>query len=101
VEKCAEVLDSKLFRPPYGRIKYSQYKELKKNYKIVMWDLLSYDYDTDLSAERCLDIVRKNIRSGSIVVFHDSIKAAPKIASLLTGTIEFIKEKGLEPLPLQ
>lgn len=100
VEECSKVLDSKLFRPPYGRIKYSQYKRLKKEYKIVMWDLLSYDYDTDLSAEQCFDIVKRNSRSGSIIVFHDSVKAAPKIPVLLTGTLEFIKQRSFEPLLL-
>jgi peptidoglycan/xylan/chitin deacetylase (PgdA/CDA1 family) len=96
VEECAKVLDSKLFRPPYGRMKYSQYKELKKKYKVVMWDLLSYDYDAKLSAETCLVMVRKNIRSGSIIVFHDSVKASLKIPVLLNGTLELIKQKGFE-----
>jgi peptidoglycan/xylan/chitin deacetylase (PgdA/CDA1 family) len=96
VKGCAAVLKSNLFRPPYGRIKYSQYKKLQENYKIVLWDVLSKDYSSKLSAEQCLDIVKTKTRSGSIIVFHDSVKATSKIPALLTGTIEFMKEKGFE-----
>lgn len=97
VNGCAQVLKSNLFRPPYGRIKYSQYKELKKRYKIVLWDVLSMDYDAGLSAQQCLDIVKKNTRTGSVIVFHDSIKAANKIPALLGGTLDFLKERGYQP----
>jgi len=100
IDKCAEVVQSKLFRPPYGRIKYSQYRKVKKKFRVVMWDVLSGDYDRAKNTEYCLGIVKKNLRSGSVVVFHDSVKAAPKIPVLLTETLEFIKKRGFEAKPL-
>ena len=100
INECAKVLKSNLFRPPYGRIKQSQYKALRQKYKIVLWDVLSYDYDQALSAEKCLDIVIKNTRKGSILVFHDSVKAASKIPTLLPGTLDFLKKEGYEIKPL-
>jgi len=84
-----------LFRPPYGKIKPSQSKLLrKKGYKIIMWDVISYDYDTTSSPEECLENVIKNISSGSIVVFHDSNKAFQNLEFALPRILEFLKEKG-------
>ncbi|MCH9659636.1 MAG: polysaccharide deacetylase family protein [Bacteroidetes bacterium] len=84
-----------LFRPPYGKIKSSQAKELiKKGYTIVMWDVLSADFDTDISEEKCLHNVLKHIKPGSIVVFHDSIKAEKKLKYTLPKVLEYISEKG-------
>jgi peptidoglycan/xylan/chitin deacetylase (PgdA/CDA1 family) len=94
VEKCATLVDSKLFRPPYGRIGLKQFNSLKKKYKIVLWDLLSMDYDPVLGAEDCFKIVEKNTRKGSIIVFHDSIKAKEKIPRLLPKTLEFLTTEG-------
>src|SRR5690606_7478124 len=66
----------KLFRPPYGRIKSSQAKILqKKGYKIVMWNILSYDFDAAISEEKCLQNVLTKIAPGSVVIYHDSLKA--------------------------
>lgn len=96
IEKCSKTMDSALFRPPYGKIRFGQYKEVRKKYKVVMWDVLSRDYDAGLSAEQCLGIVKKNIRTGSVIVFHDSIKAAPKISILLSETLDFIIERGFQ-----
>ncbi len=79
----------KLFRPPYGKIRSSQAKEiLKKGYKIIMWDVLSADFDTSISKEKCLDNVLKNTKNGSIIVFHDSIKAAEKLRFVLPKVLE-------------
>jgi peptidoglycan/xylan/chitin deacetylase (PgdA/CDA1 family) len=100
IEACAQLVSSNLFRPPYGRIRYSQYKKLKKKYRIILWDVLSWDYDAKLSAEKCLEIVKKNIRQGSIIVFHDSLKTRDKIAAVLTGTLDFMKETGYETKPI-
>jgi len=84
-----------LFRPPYGKIKPSQSKLLRrKGYKIIMWDLISYDYDATISPKECLENVLKNIRPGSIVVFHDSKKALRNLEYTLPRTLEFLKEKG-------
>lgn len=85
----------KLFRPPYGKIKPSQSKILRKlGYKIIMWDIISYDFDATISKEQCLENVLKNVKSGSIIVFHDSKKAFWNLEYVLPRTLEFLKEKG-------
>ena len=86
---------SLLFRPPYGKIKPSQSKVLRKlGYKIVMWDVLSEDYNRNISPEKCVENVLKNVQSGSIILFHDSVKAFPNLEYALPKTLEFLKEKG-------
>ena len=88
-------LKSKIFRPPYGKIKASQAKKLQQlGYKIIMWDVLSADYDATISAEKCLENATKNVTSGSIIVFHDSIKAFPHLQYTLPKALKFFKEKG-------
>jgi peptidoglycan/xylan/chitin deacetylase (PgdA/CDA1 family) len=72
-----------LFRPPYGRINRAQYLDLKSEYQIIMWDVLTYDFDVDLSPEKCLTQAIKNTRPGSIVVFHDSVKASRNLKYVL------------------
>jgi peptidoglycan/xylan/chitin deacetylase (PgdA/CDA1 family) len=97
VEKSAnsKTQNSKLFRPPYGKIKKLQGKEiLKKGYTIIMWDVLSADFDTSISKEKCLENVLKNTTNGSIVVFHDSKKAADKLTYVLPKVLEYFSEKG-------
>ncbi|HCN82076.1 MAG TPA: polysaccharide deacetylase family protein, partial [Sphingobacteriaceae bacterium] len=75
VKQCADLVRTNLFRPPYGRAKKSQYSALHPDYSIIMWDVLSGDFDTELKPEKCLQNVLKHTGNGSIVVFHDSIKA--------------------------
>lgn len=88
-------LNSKLFRPPYGKIKPSQAKQLRQlGYKIIMWDVLSADFDTTISREKCLENALNKIQSGSIIVFHDSVKAFPNLEYTLPKTLKFLKEKG-------
>lgn len=85
----------KLFRPPYGKIKPSQSKKLRKNgYNIIMWDVLSADFDSDISKEKCLENVKKNVKSGSIIVFHDSVKAFSNLEYTLPKALQYWKEKG-------
>lgn len=84
-----------LFRPPYGKIKLSQSKALRKlGYKIIMWDVLSEDFNQNISPEECLHNVLKNVKAGSIIVFHDSVKAFPNLEYALPKTLAFLKEKG-------
>lgn len=84
-----------LFRPPYGKIKNSQAREIRKlGYKIIMWDVLSADYDQSISPEECLANVLKNVTTGSIIVFHDSKKAFPNLEYTLPKTLEFLNQKG-------
>ncbi len=83
-----------LFRPPYGKLTSSQSKILQeKGYKIIMWDVLSADFDLKINKEKCLENVFSNIQPGSIVVFHDSIKAEEKLRFVLPELLNFIRDK--------
>lgn len=85
----------KLFRPPYGKLRSRQAQLLRKlGYKIVMWEVLSADFDQKVTKEKCFLNVIKNIRPGSIVVFHDSMKAKEKLQYVLPKALNFIEEKG-------
>lgn len=95
VEKASEVIDSKLFRPPYGKLSPSLSNKLAEDYDIIMWDVLSGDFDSNISAEKCLDNVHKNAKEGSIIVFHDSVKAIDKLKYVLPETIKLLREKGI------
>jgi peptidoglycan/xylan/chitin deacetylase (PgdA/CDA1 family) len=84
-----------LFRPPYGKIKKSQATAIRKlGYKIIMWDVLSADYNQSVLPEQCLENVLKNVTTGSIIVFHDSVKAFANLEYALPKTLEFLKKKG-------
>lgn len=88
-------LKSKLFRPPYGKIKTSQSKKIRQlGYKIIMWDVLSADFDNSISKEKCLDNVIKNVKSGSIIVFHDSVKAFPNLEYTLPKALKYWAANG-------
>lgn len=92
---AAKYIDSKLFRPPYGRIKREQAKKMKE-YKIVMWDVLSGDFDINLTKEKCLYYIVRNTRPGSIIVFHDSEKAFPRLEYALPATLAYFSTQGFE-----
>jgi len=94
VEKAAEYIDSELFRPPYGRIKRSQIKRLQSRYEIIMWDLITYDYNRKLSKKSILRNIKHYSRSGSIIVFHDSIKAKDNMLAVLPMAIEYWNSQG-------
>jgi peptidoglycan/xylan/chitin deacetylase (PgdA/CDA1 family) len=89
-----QFIDSSYFRPPYGKIKPMQAKQLKAlGYHIVMWSLLSADFDTGITPERCLENVVFNIKPGDIVVFHDSEKAYDRMSYALPRVLEHCKEQ--------
>jgi peptidoglycan/xylan/chitin deacetylase (PgdA/CDA1 family) len=88
IELAGHDIDSKLFRPPYGRFKKSQIRELRKDYKIVMWNVLSGDYDPKINPEKCYSNISENIRPGSIIVFHDSFKAWDNLYHTLPNMLE-------------
>ncbi len=108
--KCQELTKSNLFRPPYGRIKKSQIAKLNSKFKIqnraceliednskldiIMWDVLSGDFDLNLSPEKCYQNVVKETRNGSIIVFHDSLKAWDRLSYALPKAIETLLAKG-------
>lgn len=86
---------SKLFRPPYGKLNTSQSRQIRKlGYKIIMWDVLSADFDQNLSQEQCLENVTSNLRPGSVIVFHDSIKAFKNLEYVLPKTLAYLKENN-------
>jgi len=99
IKTAAQHIDSNLFRPPYGRIRRSQVKKLRQVYptwKICMWDVLSGDFDTRITAQKCMENVLKNIEPGSIVLFHDSEKAWPRMSYALPKVLEHCRKKGWE-----
>ena len=100
IEQTEKLLENsitfnKLFRPPYGKMSHLQAKRLrKKGYKIIMWDILSADFDTQITEENCLHNVIKNSENGSIIVFHDSVKASEKLKFVLPQLLEYYTFKG-------
>ena len=96
VEECSKVIDSSLFRPPYGKIKPSQAKHLRQRYNIVFWDILSGDFDANITSEQCFNNVLRQANNGSIIVFHDSLKAAQHLRYVLPKVLEFYHSKGFE-----
>ena len=87
--------EEKLFRPPYGKIKNKQAAKIANlGYKIVMWDVITGDYDKNYDAEECLKNTRNLISSGSIIVFHDSLKAEKNLKYVLPKLLEEYTEKG-------
>jgi peptidoglycan/xylan/chitin deacetylase (PgdA/CDA1 family) len=89
-------ISSTLFRPPYGRLKISQTWELKKEYEIIMWSWLSYDFDHRIPLETILSKAQKQIKAGDILVLHDNPKCADRVKVLLPQLIDIISEKKLE-----
>ena len=86
-----------LFRPPYGKLNRKQFTLLKeRGYKVIMWDILSADFDTTISPEKCAENVLKNIQPGSIIIFHDSLKASKNLKYALPQTLAYLKKNGFE-----
>jgi len=108
--KCQSLTQSNLFRPPYGKIKKSQIRKLKaerlmlkadvkthnSQLQIVMWDILSRDFDPNLSPEQCYQNVITNVKNGSIIIFHDSIKAFDRLQYALPQTLKYLTDKGYQ-----
>lgn len=96
VKECSAVVDSNLFRPPYGRMRRSQFQTLSRRCKVIMWDVLTCDYDASYAPEHCLELALMYSREGSIVVFHDSAKARSRMLYALPRYIEVMRERGFE-----
>ena len=94
IRQAARLVKSTLFRPPYGRLMPSQKNFLQRHYQIVMWDVLSGDYDPNLAAETCLANVIDNARPGSIIVMHDSLKAHDNLRFMLPRVLEHYTALG-------
>ena len=96
VLECAQVVESNLFRPPYGKFTKSQSAAIRKRFKVVMWDVLSRDYDAKTSKEQCLKNVIDNVENGSIVVLHDSLKAKENCIYILPLLLNQLQDEGYE-----
>lgn len=91
---CRKLVDSRLFRPPYGRIHRDQAAALRPHFHLIMWDVLSGDYLPNRSPERCLRALKKHTKPGSIIVFHDSQKAANTMLNTLPAYLQWLTEQG-------
>lgn len=94
VERANEHINSNLFRPPHGRIKYSQIRALQQKYKIITWTVISYDWDKSITSDDCFNNIIRNADSGSIIVFHDSEKAINNMLPALEKVLKYYKSKG-------
>ncbi|MCB9016471.1 MAG: polysaccharide deacetylase family protein [Lentimicrobiaceae bacterium] len=94
IGQCHRMVKSPLFRPPYGRIRPSYIQSIKPDYQIIMWSVLSGDFDLDSSPEKVLNNATQNTSDGSIVVFHDSLKAADRLFYALPRFLEHFSQQG-------
>jgi len=94
INKCGELINSTLFRPPYGKLTSSQYSLVNDHYSLIMWDVISGDFDQKVTEEKCLKNVITKTRKGSIVVFHDSAKAKDKLYYTLPKFLAHFSEQG-------
>lgn len=91
------ILQTKLFRPPHGRMRYSQKKAmLDAGYTIYLWDILTHDYSPYYPADRILSVVKRYTRNGSIIVLHDSLKSMERMLDALPRIIEWLQSEGYE-----
>ncbi len=94
IQKANYLIQSNLFRPPYGRLLPFQYFELRKNYRIVLWDVMSYDFSKSTSRVQCIKNVVNNAKDGSIIVFHDTEQAKNNLLFALEFLLEYYSGKG-------
>jgi peptidoglycan-N-acetylglucosamine deacetylase len=115
IQEASKWIGSPLFRPPYGRIKWSQIRKVKSQKSkakieklqpptskspIIMWSVLSGDFDTDIDGEKCLQNVIRNVQPGSIIVFHDSAKAFPRLQYALPRVLQWLQANGYKMMAL-
>jgi len=96
VAKAAEYIDSTLFRPPHGHMRLAQLLQLRKLFRIIMWDVVTRDYSPHMTAKGVLNNVKRYTRNGSIIVFHDSLKAKGRIEEALPKAIEWLQKEGYQ-----
>lgn len=96
-KRGAEILQTSLFRPPHGRMRWSQKKALlEAGYTIYLWDVLTHDYNARYSVEKMLSVVKRYTRNGSIIVLHDSLKSKDRMLEALPMIIEWLQAEGYE-----
>ncbi len=101
IRQAHELIDSCLFRPPHGIMRWGQARAIKRHFNIVMYDLVTRDYNNRLSPEQVLKNVKKYARTGSIIVFHDSLKAWKNMHQVLPDAIRWLLDQGYEFLPME
>ena len=101
IKEADELIDSSLYRPPHGIMRWGQAKVIKDHFNIIMYDLVSRDYSKKLNGEQVLHNVKRFARNGSIIVFHDSLKAERNLRYALPRAIEWLKQEGYEFAPIQ
>lgn len=94
IEKCDMVLNSRLFRPPYGKITRTQIEKLRAKYYLILWSVLPGDFDKKVTKEKCLARSVKHTKSGSIIVFHNNLKAKEKVLHVLPEYLEHFSKIG-------
>lgn len=94
VAEAARYIDSRLFRPPHGWLRPTQLMAIRQNYKVVMFDVVTRDYSKRVSASDVISNVKKYVRPGSVVVFHDSLKSWPRLEEALPASIEWMLREG-------
>ena len=95
IADCEDYLtDNTLFRPPYGQINFAAISTIKKHYEIIMWDVLTKDYLPRLNIKRALRRIKKATKPGSIIVFHDSVKAETNLKAMLPDYLKFLEKEG-------
>lgn len=94
VAMAAEWIPSKLYRPPYGRLSWSTYQALKKNYKIVMWDVMPGDFQSGMDAPKCLESIQRNAKPGSVIVLHEKQRTKQKLLKLLPPLLDYFSEQN-------
>ncbi|MEJ6734631.1 MAG: polysaccharide deacetylase family protein [Flavobacteriales bacterium] len=94
VENCQSLINTNLFRPPYGRITLAQINKLKRKYKIIMWDINSWDFDQTKSPLSTFNNLTKKIDKGSIVLLHDNLKSEENLKILLPKILSYYSQKG-------
>ncbi len=102
ISEANDLIDSPLFRPPHGLLRWKQARAIKDRYNLVMYDLVTRDYSKKLNPEQVFNNVRRYVRNGSIIVFHDSLKAEKNMKAVLPRAIEYLRSLGyeFEPLPV-
>lgn len=100
VERAGAILQTSLFRPPFGRINPLTYRILARKYQVVFWNVMSYDYHHRFSPGKCLDHCVQNLKNGAIYVFHDTSLASPKLLSFLSDFLDQIKAQGFQTVKL-
>ncbi len=103
ITEADRLINSPLFRPPHGIMRWAQARAIKEHYNIIMYDLVTRDYSKKLSPEQVLSNVKRYARNGSVIVFHDSLKASRNMRYALPRAIEWLLDNGYEfrPIPME